>query len=88
MKCKVYSCGRVRHKGGQQNSSKCLDKELFYPGRGLRQISRTMTSFDERSGASSSEGGGEFEFRVSTYLPTSEVVFWGGVLIPNGGSSA
>ena len=31
VKCKVYSCGRVRHKGGQQNSSKCLDKGLFYP---------------------------------------------------------
>ena len=30
VKCKVYSCGRVRHKGGQQNSSKCLDKGLFY----------------------------------------------------------
>ena len=24
----------------------------------------------ERRGASSSEGGGEFEYRVSTYLPT------------------
>ena len=31
VKSKVYSCGRVRHKGGQQNSSKCLDKGLFYP---------------------------------------------------------
>ena len=31
VKCKVYSCGRVRHKGGQQNSSKCLDEGLFYP---------------------------------------------------------
>ena len=31
VKSKVYSCGRVRHKRGQQNSSKCLDKELFYP---------------------------------------------------------
>ena len=31
VECKVYSCGRVRHKRGQQNSSKCLDKELFYP---------------------------------------------------------
>ena len=30
-KCKVYSCGKVRHKRGQQNSSKCLDKGLFYP---------------------------------------------------------
>ena len=27
-----------------------------------------MRSFNERSGASSSEGGGEFECRVSTYL--------------------
>ena len=31
VKCKVYSCGRVKHKRGQQNSCKCLDKELFYP---------------------------------------------------------
>ena len=31
VKCKVYSCGRVKHKRGQQNSSKCLDKRLFYP---------------------------------------------------------
>ena len=31
VKCKVYSCGRVRQKRGQQNSSKCLDKGLFYP---------------------------------------------------------
>ena len=31
VECKVYSCGRVRHKRGQQNSSKCLDKRLFYP---------------------------------------------------------
>jgi hypothetical protein len=31
VKSKVYSCGRVRHKRGQQNSSKCLDKGLFYP---------------------------------------------------------
>ena len=31
VKSKVYSCGRFRHKRGQQNSSKCLDKELFYP---------------------------------------------------------
>ena len=31
VKCKVYSCGRVRHKRGQQNSSKCLDKGIFYP---------------------------------------------------------
>ena len=29
-----------------------------------------MRSFNERSGAYSSEGGGEFECRVSTYLPT------------------
>ena len=43
-----------------------------------------MRSFNERSGASSSEGGGEFECRVSTYL----VFFLGGViLIPSGGSS-
>ena len=42
-----------------------------------------MKSFNERSGASSSEGGGEFECRVSTYL-----VFFGGgvILIPSGGS--
>ena len=33
-----------------------------------------MRSFNERSGASSSEGGGEFECRVSTYLPS---FFWG-----------
>ena len=39
-----------------------------------------MRSFNERSGASSSEGGGEFEFRVSTYLP-SFFFFWGGVSI-------
>ena len=31
VKSKVYSCGRVRHKRGQQNRSKCLDKGLFYP---------------------------------------------------------
>ena len=31
VKSKAYSCGRVRHKRGQQNSSKCLDKGLFYP---------------------------------------------------------
>ena len=36
-----------------------------------------MRSFNERSGASSSEGGGEFEYRVSTYLPTF-FFFWGG----------
>ena len=42
-----------------------------------------MRSFNERSGASSSEGGGEFEFRASTYL-----LFLGGegILIPSGGS--
>ena len=31
VKSKVYSCGRVRHKRGQQNRSKCLDKGRFYP---------------------------------------------------------
>ena len=31
VECKVYSCGRVRHKRGQQNRSKCLDKGRFYP---------------------------------------------------------
>ena len=36
----------------------------------IQHISRTMTSFNERRGASSSEGGGEFEFRVFVYLPT------------------
>ena len=46
-----------------------------------------MRSFNERSGASSSEGGGEFEYRVSTYLPTFFFFFGGGLLIPNGGSS-
>ena len=44
-----------------------------------------MRSFNERSGASSSEGGGEFESRVSTYLLPR--FFLGGViLIPSGGS--
>ena len=46
-----------------------------------------MRSFNERSGASSSEGGGEFEFRVSTYLPSFFFFFLGGgLLIPSGGS--
>ena len=44
-----------------------------------------MRSFNERSGASSSEGGGEFECRVSTYLPN--FFLEGGSLIPSGGSS-
>ena len=30
----------------------------------------------ERSDASSSEGGGEFECRVSTYLPSFFFFFW------------
>ena len=37
-----------------------------------------MRSFNERSGASSSEGGGEFECRVSTYLPSFFFFFGGG----------
>ena len=37
-----------------------------------------MRSFNERSGASSSEGGGEFEFRVSTYLPSFFFFLGGG----------
>ena len=45
-----------------------------------------MRSFNERSGASSSEGGGEFEFRVSTYLPSFFFFLGGGLLIPSGGS--
>ena len=40
-----------------------------------------MRSFNERSGASSSEGGGEFECRVSTYLPSFFFFF----LAHNGG---
>ena len=40
-----------------------------------------MRSFNERSGASSSEGGGEFECRVSTYLPSFFYFF----LAHNGG---
>ena len=45
-----------------------------------------MRSFNERSGASSSEGGGEFECRVSTYLPSFFFFFGGVILIPSGGS--
>ena len=43
-----------------------------------------MRSFNERSGASSSESGGEFECRVSNYLAL--FFFLGGVtLAPSGG---
>ena len=45
-----------------------------------------MRSFNERSGASSSEGGGEFECRVSTYLPSFFFLGGGVILIPSGGS--
>ena len=42
----------------------------------IQRVSRATTSFNERRGASSSEGGEEFEYRVSTYLPT--FFFYGG----------
>ena len=45
-----------------------------------------VLSFNERSGASSSEGGGEFECRVSTYLPSFFFLGGGVILIPSGGS--
>ena len=41
-----------------------------------RRISLTTASFNERRGASSSEGGGEFECRVFVYLPTTSTSFF------------
>ena len=43
-----------------------------------RRISLTTASFNERRGAFSSEGGGEFEFRVFVYLPTTSFFLGGG----------
>ena len=43
-----------------------------------RRISLTTASFNERRGASSSEGGGEFECRVFVYLPTTSFFLGGG----------
>ena len=43
-----------------------------------RRISLTTASFNERRGAFSSEGGGEFEFGAFVYLPTTSF-FLGGV---------
>ena len=40
-----------------------------------------MRIFNERIGASSSEGGGDFESRVSTYLPSFFFLF-GGMWVP------
>ena len=54
---------------------------LTHPSlKAFQRVSRTMTSFNERRGASSSEGGGEFECRVSTYLPALCVFFLGGAI--------
>ena len=49
----------------------------------IQRISRTTTSFNARRGASSSEGGGEFKFRVFVYLgylPTTSFFFGGGAI--------
>ena len=44
----------------------------------IQRISLTTTSFNARRGAFSSEGGGEFEFRVFVYLPTTSFFLGGG----------
>ena len=53
----------------------------------IQHISRTTTSFNERDGSSSSEGGENFDFLVFVYLPTFFFALRGGLLIPSGGSS-
>ena len=44
-------------------------------------------SFNERRSASLSEGGGEFEFSVFTYLLFFFDFFWGALLKVSGGST-
>ena len=44
----------------------------------IRRISLTIASFNARRGAFLSEGGGEFEFRVFVYLPTTSFFLGGG----------